>query len=219
MIRNIVIIYPPGAGGNHLLNLLSTHSACNPRFESQDYYTDLYTFYCHAVNDTHLSRQERLKYFGDLVEVNFSIELLTQYQQSNRVNLFAGHLGDFLRVQPQLNYLDNRHYIIFGLPEATDPLTERIKLYSQAYNSRLYSEIKALYSADVIQRLTLSSNVHVLNLRDFVTVNSVSFTNFIENLLGPGLPVGFDNIHHLWVNNIYPRLFHDHRPNTENTAA
>lgn len=157
MVRNIIIIYPPGAGGNHLLNLLSTHSACVPRFDSNDYYTELYNFYCHAVNDTHLSRQERLKYFGDLVEVNFTIENLSRYQQSNRVNLFAGHLGDFLSIQPQLNYLDNRHYIVFGLPNAQHPLTERIKQYSQAYNSRLYSEIKILYDADVIRRLTVST--------------------------------------------------------------
>lgn len=135
MSRNIFVFFPPGLGGNHVTNMISTDSQFASRRSVDDYKN--------IVNNAHNP---------DIVN-NTNMHLLDK----NSSNVVCGHFGSYMWYLDSLQRFTNPQALILKLPEdTTSKAYARLKQF-QDYDSfsdiYLYSEQVTLYTTMGIQRM------------------------------------------------------------------
>jgi hypothetical protein len=201
------LLYPPGAGGNQLTNLLTTHDIFTNGFESNNYTTELLDLYKHnkskdfdTTRNVHFSNNNNL-------EIETLRANITRLAQADKINVLAGHLGNFLLVKNLLEQLPNKYYIVFDLPPADSGLAyDRIKSYGK-FSSYVYSEQQGLYKEDVVSRLadTTLDKVFTFNVNHLFLPTTDSIREFVQQNLRIELPTVVDDLHTLWYNMMIPK--------------
>ena len=184
-MSNIVIIFPPGLGGNHVLNLFST----DKKFQMKD-------LAGHYESSTELNAHFNLKH--NLDEVDFSSI------KSKTENLLCGHLGELLEAEADSNFtnLQSKIYVLIDCP-ANNKLAINRFLGKNKLNNYFQFEQKKLYQRVNIEKITGHKDIMVLP-SDFIFVNSPKFIlQFAKHKLGLALQEQqCEKLHQHWYRKI-----------------
>lgn len=128
-MNDIVVIFAPGSGGNHLANLLSTDKRHQQRISLEKY--------DHLIDNAHPSR------FSTFEKI------------SEKPHVFACHFAEYLWHQHRFGK-HSRFILIEFPPQARNHqfLTRIQKLYSYYDNNYLLEELSTFYSAEVFSKIS-----------------------------------------------------------------
>ena len=134
--ENLFVIFPPGAGGNHLANIISVGN----RFSSRFYVGN----YKNLVGNAHVSNIK-----------NLQIDQATIDQLKTTSNVLCGHLAEYLWAQDLVCQLPNRKYLVleFGSTLSDVVRNRMIKLYPAYQDNYFVQEIATLYSQRYVEQI------------------------------------------------------------------
>jgi hypothetical protein len=144
--KNLIIIFHPGLGGNHLKNLISlNHTIC------QTNTTELLNQYqsVSKLGNAHFSQILNLR--KDQLSKN-----LNMLKTSSGINLLCGHLGEHIWVKDILDNLEKRLYLILApSKDLSTKSHQRICKVNPALKDGgyFYHEICTLYNIENISKL------------------------------------------------------------------
>ena len=199
--KNLIILYLPGLGGNHLANLLSTCTDhFEPRFESADYANELANRYDNETARAHHSDIPNLNL--NSLESNFE-----KLINSKKTNILCGHYGEVNHVRHILDKLPNKNFIAIGLPEmwSKEIATLRILHHNNASaQSYIWNEIASIYTRTTMSKLT-DTDVHKTMVIRSSDLFSPDLGNVSSQLKDSGieLPNIAHKIHQLWFDKLY----------------
>lgn len=135
MPKNIFVFFPPGLGGNHVTNMLSTDLQFSSRRSVEDYKT--------ISNDAHNP---------DIIN-NTNMDLL----DPTASNVICGHFGSYMWYLDSLQKFSNTQALILTLPKDTNNSAyarlKQFQDYDSFSNNYLYSEQVTLYTTMGVQRM------------------------------------------------------------------
>ena len=180
-----IVLFPPGAGGNHLANLISTAIGLKTR-ENLEY---LYS----SGNTTGLAH-------NPMGEIHNTLQQKDQSFFENTV--LPMHLVHYSTVGPMIEAIarsnDIEVYHVFIDILGVDAQNELVKRRLFGYNSSVSSMIDDLGCSYRMIAKTFD-NAYMININDLMTDDSTRLTQFIRSL---GLTVNeklIKNYHDLWI--------------------
>jgi hypothetical protein len=192
----VYIVYPPGWGGNHFANMLSTSPKFAnriPALSDNKYLEYLKEYYLGNINNAHIN--------SEIQNVGiFSLDKLQKYiQLSNRKVILAGHLDETYFSFNEVKKFNKFLFIVFSLLGA-----EQIKVRSNKSFDGLtlfsYNEtvIKKIFSED-----GLTIDTCCLNVIDFLKEDASKLYQHFNDLLKLDIDVNLCNeLHKEWFNKI-----------------
>lgn len=125
--KYLFIIHPPGAGGNHIANILSTHEDFEPRFQSTDYVNEMTSNYKNSLKNRGVP-QEKDAHFSDLqnLQPDLLYQHLPQIIKFKKKYIFCCHGFEYLKgnlSKPIFNMLRNRAIILLDLPKGNNKIS------------------------------------------------------------------------------------------------
>ena len=140
---NYFVIFIPGAGGNHLGNLISLDKKFKIRFDKKAYLPDMST-----VQSAHTGRGS-----FDVADIAKNFEI---YKNQN--NIFCGHYSEFIFFKSHdfFDLLPNKTYFIMEPPlNLNGRGFDRIKKYLLGSTGKwLYDEIRWIYTVSNFKKLS-----------------------------------------------------------------
>jgi len=186
MPDNIVILFPPGLGGNHTANLLSTADKYETRFEKTQYESN--------TKNAHFNKVQNLSQGGI---ISNGLEMQN--------NVLCGHWGEYywLRVCDFSleTFLPNRKVIIISLPTEHSLAYNRMILYCPVYKERyFYEETRTAYTSEVIGKLFPDDNdFFVLDPAMIFTKDIIPFLKWVNDEMALTLDINLcEYIHAKW---------------------
>jgi hypothetical protein len=144
--KNLIIIFHPGLGGNHLMNLISlNHTICqsDPNKLLNQYQS------VSKLGNAHFSEIANLR-------KDHLIKNLDNLKKTSGINLFCGHLGEHIWVNDILSKLEKRLYLIIAPSEDLSTKGhQRISKFNPALKDGryFYHEMCTLYNIENISKL------------------------------------------------------------------
>ena len=141
-VRNVVILFAPGLGGNHLANMLSTSAEFESRCSVSDYLQS-------RSQDAHFSPAKNLQIatLGDKL--------------SSPGHIVCGHWAEYYWLQLTCGIESNVHdqLLVIKLPSASSLAWQRFFKYSSLSSTYLIEEQRSLYSIEIIGRLFTNKDI------------------------------------------------------------
>lgn len=187
-IRNIFVIFPPGLGGNHLANLLSTDSRFVTRSNSEDYSR-------HKENNAHTSPLQNL----NIDDIDSILD--------NTSNIFCGHFGEsyWLEINRRLKKFKNKQFVIVTMPETQCSIAYR-RYYKRNHTLSNYyiEEQRSLYTPLSIERMFNQIDIFVIRPEELLFTDSVDRLNsFAVSEMAMFLDRDeCSKMHQIWINMI-----------------
>jgi len=165
--ENLFVIFPPGAGGNHLSNIIALSGRFNRPID--------YTQYDDINGPAHFSKIRNL-------EIN-SEEIRSISTQNN---VLCSHLAQYLWQQDCIKeYLPNRKYIIVDLYNAGATVRERInKMFFPYQHNYMWEESSTLYSSKYFGLLTGETDYFYVNVGMIATPDIMPLLTYLKTDLG-----------------------------------
>lgn len=138
MLENLFIIFPPGAGGNHLANLVSLSGK-----------------YSRAVDFNQYGTGYQTAHFTDN-ELNLAIDENGVGQLSQQNNVLCGHLASYIWFNRAgfAERFPNKKFVVITAPEhdtlAFNRASKLCSVYTHPYS---YHELNTLYSIECLSAL------------------------------------------------------------------
>lgn len=201
-VKNVFLIHPPGAGGNHLANMLSLHEDFEPRFDSNEYESEMISKY-ESVLD--LRHGDFPVHFSDLENLQDS-QLKLHFNKiinSEKRYIFCAHDYEYRYADhgfPEFNTIRNRLCIVFKPPVTNKLSVERVY---NGYWSSLNSLNLQNYNVDYIMNIPRVKTDYVMA---FDTDKFFSHEGFdyaqatLFEHLGIQLPEIGRKLHSLYIN-------------------
>lgn len=175
--KNLIIIFHPGLGGNHLRNLISLNSAITQTDSNR-----LITQY--QQNTIHT----KTAHFNTKYE-NLRRESLDEDQLTNSqvINILCGHLGEHIWANDILNKLEKRLYLIITPPEnlTSKSYQRMVQFNSGICNNYVYHETCTLYNLENISKLfeVPLHDISTIGADILFSPNLTELFNFLSNEL------------------------------------
>lgn len=211
-MKNLLIVYPGGCGGNHLTNLISTHEKFRKVFDSQNYLSELLLQY-EQLSKTKLSielndpRGYATKFEVKGIKCHFSENyILTKNTldnlQDDCINILAHHETAYYQLEVDdhlIRKIPDPFWIIMSFPNHNTIPYQRIELCEFTPRAERYTF--PFYCIDSNQSSDYPKADHTngayLNTEDFFTENGYQL---VEDILKINLPIEAKQMHHLWYN-------------------
>lgn len=182
--ENLFVIFPPGAGGNHLSNII----ALSGRF-----YRDIdYGQYDNIKGPAHFAKIQNLEVTPEQVRA-----------MACQNNVLCSHLAQYLWQQDLVKeYLPNRKYIIVDLANAGRQVRERInKSFFPYQHDYMWEECSTLYSSKYFELLTGETDYFYINVGLIVTPDIDPLLHRLRSDLGLHIDqTQATAIHQKWYN-------------------
>lgn len=132
--KNLFLLHSPGTGGNHLANMLSLHPEFEPRFDSDDYETEMIQRYTEMTEQSINYKINSVFHFTELKNLQIT-ELDANRQkiiECAKKYIFCSHVdeyffsSDYLGEITTLEGFDNRFFMLFTIPKTNELLLKRI---------------------------------------------------------------------------------------------
>lgn len=180
--ENIFVIFPPGAGGNHLANIMALSGRFNREID--------YNQYNNIKGPAHFSKIQNLE---------ISLEEIQSISAQN--NVLCSHLAQYLWRQDLVKeYLPNRKYVIVDLNSASPQVRERMnKSFFPYQHDYMWEESSTLYSSKYFGLLTGETDYFYVNVGMIVTPDIKPLLTYFATELG--LTIDQDHataIHQKW---------------------
>lgn len=140
--RNIIILFAPGLGGNHLANMLSTDA----RFQSR---TSIRNYQDSDASNAHFYDLQNL-------DLNYLADI-----DSTKSHVLCGHWGEYYwaKLHKQILALPNRQLVIMKVPVIGSTAYDRMIKYTNLTAHYLIEEQRSLYSMDVVGKIMEESDL------------------------------------------------------------
>ena len=185
----VFILFPPGFGGNHFLNLLGLYSGLSQPDEIIPLY---HTKEINVHNDVcNLQRQH----------------IANELQKKKDTLLFCGHIGEYLFSENFFSRFKDKRFITFNWTDADlQKLNDRLgslnyKLFDDSY---FREEQRSLYDAKNISKLVDCDHddIAIVNLHDLISSDPVSLLDAVATKVR--LPKGLSedaciSLHAKWL--------------------
>lgn len=151
----VIIAYPPGAGGNHLKNILLMDSSFENSYELN---LDKYNSGSGEVHSTPGRNIQEYK--------------ITQAKNAKRDYVLHGHFGELAPYRDQINSLPNKKFILISIDLHRDKTLLSIRqnrLGQHSHDYYLYEEQEYLYQSQFYQIYftAKSENIYTIPLNEF----------------------------------------------------
>jgi hypothetical protein len=214
----MILIFPPGCGGNHLANLLSLVPEFQDRFISDNYHSELMEKYVSRtkrfdLGDFHFGITENLR------EIDWN-KTLDHFKSNKGVPLICAHALEyyhFLEYTVEKDVFENwssRNFIVFSFPEETSIAFRRFypirfgeisNIPIDKYRSYYIPEI---FDLDLINKYPLTKhngyqshlhNMYKFDSNQFVSPNGFNYAkSFIKEVWNIDLPDIGSILHDIW---------------------
>ena len=188
--KNLILVFPPGAGSNHLANMLSTHPDFMPLSDSNNYVSELDQLYQSNCDIHHFTPNSNLTW-------HWLDERIPALKQTPRTNIFIAHFGELLDVRHLLDQLPGVHTLVFALPEY-HLLPSRVFFNNMKTHNYFYLEQRSLYQSAVVKQLCSGWSSDEIRYNDLFTPSLSS----LEQQMNIKLPELCHSWHTLWYNKI-----------------
>lgn len=182
--ENLFVIFPPGAGGNHLANIIALSGQFNRAID--------YSQYDNIKGPAHFSKIQNL-------------EITSEEMQSisTQNNVLCSHLAQYLWCQDLVKeHLPNRKYIIVDLNNAGTQVRKRMnKSFFPYQHDYMWEESSTLYSSKYFNLLTGETDYFYVNVGMIATPDIIPLLTYLNTDLG--LSINQDSvtkIHQKWYN-------------------
>ena len=191
MNRDIIIIYPPGTGGHHIANLISTSSGYTPRLTLSDYqYLD------------------KTAHVPESISYQLLIDNIKNKTPGPKV--LSGHIGEWIWAEDTIaDYLNDPLYLIIEMYPFPIPkiVKDRIQqLWPPFSHVGYFQETATLYRLKNFKRLSGLSDIINIEVKDIFQNNSNYLCQLLENKLGITLDNSARQLHDQWYLKIVARL-------------
>lgn len=187
MIEHLFVIFPPGAGGNHLANIIST----SPRFATKnsnlDYYNNKTTPTVHSISvGKTLFSEPQLRSIANISSVHSS------------------HFAAYMWCKSQVEQiLSNRKYIVmeFSQEHRNNFFLQRVSSLYPAYNDPyLIDEMATWYSIEYFSKITGEQDLTKIDVDLLFTDDSSKMVDYLNSQLGLDLVYKtVDKLHQQWL--------------------
>jgi hypothetical protein len=183
--NNLFVIFPAGAGGNHLANMLSMHPAFSPRFESTYYESTMRRCYANLL----LGRVTDNAHFGvfqNLQDVTFN-KFKDSHIKPDTINIWCSHFDEYFFCGETVKRLQNKKYVLFSYPCPGTVAYTRVKKSIYHFGDLRGDEY--MYSLQI----TIDTDL-------FFSDSSYNYVfDIIEKNTGIELPECCKTMHKFWV--------------------
>lgn len=185
MIEHLFVIFPPGAGGNHLANIIST----SPRFVTKN----LNSYNDKATKNVHSKPGQNLL---------FSDDDLRSIAKSSSVQ--CGHFAEYMWCKSQIeNFLFNRKYLLVEISQEhrnTFFIQRASALYPVYNQSYFIEEMSTWYSLDYFSKITSEQDLTKIDVDLLFSDNSLKIVDYLNGQLGLELDyILVDSLHRKWL--------------------
>lgn len=134
--RNIIVLFAPGLGGNHLANMISTDARFQSRASESNYQTS-------ASANAHFYHVQNLD-LGALADID-----------TTKSHVLCGHWGEYYwaKLHKHILILPNRHVVIMKVPTVGSTAYDRMIKYTNLTAQYLIEEQRSLYTMDVVGKI------------------------------------------------------------------
>lgn len=216
-MKNLLIVFPGGCGGNHLANLISLNNKFTPRFKSNNYQQDLLNQY--KINST----LSLLKDNGELYENPngvkahfadnhhldqlFNIDTFQELIDTDTINILIGHEHDFESAESKDNLISkipNPFWIVMTHPERNTIAYNRIKLYRFTPRPERYTYPFYVSSFNFNKSFPKvdESNGLLFKTENFISKTGCDYIKTELKKINIDLPDIAYEIHELWYNKL-----------------
>lgn len=197
--KNLMIVFPAGLGGNHLMNLISLTSAI-----TQTSPNTLIAKY--EQNTTHT----KTAHFGEFNNLQIDTLNIDKLKSSQEINLLCGHLGGYIWANDILTTLEKKLYLIITPSEnlLSKSYQRMVKFNPGIAEPYIYHETCTLYNIENVSKLlniphqdisTISADIlfspNLNNLFNFLS------DEFLLTFSSDGI-ANCTNIHKIWWESI-----------------
>lgn len=216
-MKNLLIVYPGGCGGNHLANLLSTSEIFNKFFISDSYCDDMLNEYkklfetpskLFFTDNNIVQNYHGIKaHFFDESDIQNLKDpiFLQKIQLSKKVSVLRGHEHDYTEIEHHslLKNIADPFWIIMSYPEENSIPYRRIHAYKFTPNPRRYTFpfYPTLLSKNGRIGATYDNGIY-FKTDKFFDKNGVVYLREILKPLNIELPSICDEMHNLWFSKI-----------------
>ena len=182
--ENLFVIFPPGAGGNHLANIIALSGRFNRAVD--------YNRYDNIKGPAHFSKIQNLEITSKEIR---SI--------STQNNVLCSHLAQYLWRQDLVKeYLPNRKYIIIDLNNASAKVRERMnKVFFPYQHNYMWEECSTLYSSKYFGIVTGETDYFYINVGMIATPDIIPLPTCLKTELELTIDQGSaTTIHQKWYN-------------------
>jgi hypothetical protein len=185
--RNIIVLFAPGLGGNHLANIISTDSRFQPR-------TSVKTYQENTTSNAHFYNIQ-----------NLDLTALPDID-CDKNHVLCGHWGEYYwaKIHNHLTRLPNRQLIIIKVPVIGSLAYDRMLKYTRlTVNQYLVEEQRSLYSMDVIEKCMQEHDLVEVTTELMFCENIDSILAFLSDQMDLNLdPLVCKAMHKVWFEKI-----------------
>jgi len=188
--KTIIVLFPPGMGGNHLANMISTSPKINNRLlkESDDKYKIILDeYYSSPIKNAHVG----FTHFNPT-------EVYQIIKKADKPFIIVGHIDETYYVFQTIRDLSQFLFIYFEWQTLTDTINQRIN-----FNDTTLT--RWAYSGNVVSTIfeTTKDNMYNINPNDLFKSDITDFLTAINNNLNLNLDLDFClSLHKKWFKKI-----------------
>lgn len=192
-MKNLLIVFPGGCGGNHLANLISFNNKFTPRFKSSNYHQELLNQYKEIFSRSLIDEHGQLFENPHGITAHFSKyhhldqlkknSILKQILNSKTINILIGHEHDyeeFAMREKILNKIPNPFWIVMSYPKINSIPYNRIQLYKFTPKPEKYTYPYYVFKHDKDAPVLDESNSLLFETEKFFAIDGC---DYIKNQL------------------------------------
>ena len=191
--ENLFVIFPPGAGGNHLANIIALSDRFNRPID--------YTRYDNINGPAHFSKIQNLEITSEEIR-----------SMATQNNVLCSHLAQYLWQEDCIKeHLPNRKYIIIDLYRADATVRERMnKMFFPYQDNYMWEESSTLYSSKYFGLLTGETDYFYVNVGMIATPDIMPLLTYLKTDLGLTIDqLSATTIHQKWYNSNFNKALNN----------
>lgn len=217
-MKNLLIVFPGGCGGNHLANLISLNNKFTPLFKSNDYHNDMLNHYKKLINypiKTYMGGRLGIRavhgvkaHFSEYHHLDqlYTEQGFDQILNNKTINILMGHNHCFQTAESKgllITKLPEKSWIVMSYPKENSLPYKRINLYQ--FNPRPEVYTFPFYIKETEPRSELAyadeSNGIFIDTEKFF-LYGCEYINEELTKFNIELPALAQELHEIWMNKI-----------------
>lgn len=210
--KNVFLLFPPGAGGNHVANMLSLHDDFEDRYRTKNYQQEMIGKYYYKF-ELMGRNGEYVAHFSDLenLQPNTFDAHIDYILQTRKKYIFCAHAYEYLSAPGLLNKFDlitDKIYILFSRPTKAN-LIAYLRMTTGPWGQVNLLDSTDMYTIDGFLKTGLDrfartyldkNKILFIDTDKFYTMDGFDyFQETLGNSFGINLPKICKELHQLYI--------------------